>query len=111
MGMPLKGPVRIYDDSKALIKAAITDVSRSTKTRHLRTQMAWVKDMIREGRIELAFGGTKDNGANAHTKPLPRESFRLLRDQMFGLTPVTCRVVDLQRDGELKIIDEDDSGR
>jgi hypothetical protein len=110
MGMPLKGPMRIYDDSQALIKAATTDVS-STKTRHLRTRMAWVKDMIREGRIELAFVGTKDNVADALTKPLPRDSFRLLRDQMLGLTPVTCRMVDLAREEEQKIINDDDSGR
>ena len=106
MGMPLKGPLRIYDDSQALIKAATTDVS-STKTRHLRTRMAWVKDMIREGRVEVVFVGTKDNVADALTKPLPRDSFCNLRDQMLGLVPVTCRVADLAK-GEEQAIKEDE---
>ena len=99
MGIPPKGPIRIYDDSQALIKAATTDVS-STKTRHLRNRMAWVKDMISEGRVELVFVGTKDNVADALTKPLPRESFKILRDQMLGLTEVTCRAENIRNDHE-----------
>ena len=99
MGLPPRGPIRVYDDSQALIKAATTDVS-STKTRHLRNRMAWVKDMIKEGRVELIFVGTKDNVADALTKPLPRESFKILRDQMLGITEVTCRAENMRTDRE-----------
>ena len=32
---------------------------------HFRAHMAWIKDMILEGRVELAFVGTKDRHALA----------------------------------------------
>ena len=52
------------------------------------------RHLVREGRIEVVFVGTNDNQADALTKPLiPRDSLCNLRDQMLGLTPVTCRVM------------------
>ena len=61
--------------------------------------------MIKEGRVELIFVGTKDNVADALTKPLPRESFKILRDQMLGITEVTCRAENLRSDRENALAD------
>ena len=94
LGAPVKGGIVIYDDNQALIKC-VKNENTSSKTRHLRIRMAWVKQMIREERVEVRYVNSQENISDALTKPLTRIPFVTCREQMLGNEPIAIRMRDL----------------
>jgi hypothetical protein len=94
LGAPVKGGIVIYDDNQALIKC-VKNENTSSKTRHLRIRMAWVKQMIKEERIEVRYVNSQENISDALTKPLTRIPFVTCREQMLGNEPIAIRERDL----------------
>ena len=74
LGSPVKGGIVVYDDNQALIKC-VKNENTSSKTRHWRIRMAWMKQMIKEGRIEVRYVNSQENISDALTKPLTRIPF------------------------------------
>ena len=95
LGSPVKGGIVIYDDNQALIKC-VKNENTSSKTRHLRIRMAWVKQMIKEGRVEVRYVNSQENISDALTKPLTRIPFVTCREQMVGNEPIAIRMRDLE---------------
>ena len=105
LGVPVGGPIVIYDDNQALIRC-VKNENTSSKTRHLRIRMAWVKQMIKEQRVEVRYVTSTENISDALTKPLTRIPFVFCREQMLGEEQVAIRVRDLENRAQEKADEE-----
>tara|TARA_B100000787_G_C16193735_1_gene299232 strand:+ start:496 stop:3243 length:2748 start_codon:yes stop_codon:yes gene_type:complete len=101
MGFHNPDPVVVYDDSQSVIKTLSTEICNS-RTRHLRLRVQWSREMQKEGRVEFRYVNTLHNMADMFTKPLAKEPFRTLRDQVLGIEPPVCR----REDTLLKTVEE-----
>jgi hypothetical protein len=82
----------LFCDSQGAIIAAEQNPS-SKYTRHIDVRRHFIKDKIDEGVFFVNYLNTKRMLADMMTKPLAREQFELLRDQI-GLGPLAQLAVD-----------------
>ena len=92
MGFRLEKPTPIYCDNKAVVDVVMNRDCWTSKVRHYRIRLAWVRQRIEEGDIMVHHVGTKDNVADLGTKPLPLPAFRDLRGQVLGHAPLRALV-------------------
>ena len=71
MGVPVPGPITLYQDNKSTIIMAVQG-GTFQRTKHLIGRQSYIKERIEAGDIVLKFKSTKEMEADLLTKPLPR---------------------------------------
>jgi hypothetical protein len=76
-------PIPIYFNNKSPISISKKPVIHS-KTKHIPIKYHFLQEHDVEKNIRVEYVGTKEQGADIFTKPLPRESFEYLH-QILGV--------------------------
>ena len=77
---------KIYEDNSAALNALKKNVATS-KFRHLRTRWHYLRDLIRDGDVEVRKIQTDDQLADMFTKPMFGEKLKKFRAQLLGNIP------------------------
>ena len=88
LGALTDGPSRLMVDNTGAISLARSPVL-NRKTRHLRPQYHYTRELVEEGVVSLHHVPTSDNLADLFTKPLARQAFEHLRGQFMSKIPGT----------------------
>jgi hypothetical protein len=78
LGHPCKGPTKLYCDNKSAVAIANGGGSHSG-TKHYRNRIAFVRDHIAEGNVQVVYKGNEGMLADFLTKALPEKP---LNDQL-----------------------------
>jgi len=78
MGVPVSGPITLYQDNKSTIIMAVQG-GTFQRTKHLIGRQSYIKERIEAGDIVLKFKSTKEMEADLLTKPLPRAVLNKLK--------------------------------
>jgi hypothetical protein len=70
----------LFTDSTAAISNATN--AKQSKIRHLNRRLNVIKDRIRTGQLQVQYVNTQVNTADLLTKPLPKDRFDMLRDDL-----------------------------
>jgi hypothetical protein len=82
-------PTLFFEDNQAAIAIAEAPVSRlHEKTRAIGIREYFCRDCIASGECRVIYVNSKQNIADIMTKPLPRDTFCNLRDQIMGYSKV-----------------------
>jgi hypothetical protein len=87
IGIPEGIPTPIYEDNTACLKFAET-LQVSNRTKHLEIKYFHIKQIMNWGEIILIYIPTKDQVADALTKPLDYQSHSKFTDQASGKLPL-----------------------
>jgi hypothetical protein len=90
LGIPQGKPTPIYEDNTACLKFAET-LQVSNRTKHLEIKYFHIKQIMNWGQITLIYIPTKDQIADALTKPLPYDEHTKFTDQGSGKTKLPGR--------------------
>ena len=74
---------RVFEDNKSCLEIATNHKSRP-RTKHLSVRLHHFRSYVKAKLINIEHISTKDQIADIFTKPLPRQQFRVLRDQLMG---------------------------
>ena len=74
---------RVFEDNKSCLEIAINHKSRP-RTKHLSVRLHHFRSYVKAKLINIEHISTKDQITDILTKPLPRQQFRVLRDQLMG---------------------------
>ena len=55
------------------------------KAKHINYRMHFIKDVVKDGEVDLTYVGTKDQAADVLTKPLVAVLFTKFRGMLMGL--------------------------
>ena len=77
-------PAVMYQDNMSTIQLIKNGRSTSEKTRHVDIRFFFMHDRVNSGDVSLVYMNTKDMTADALTKPLQGEPFRVLRDKLLN---------------------------
>ena len=77
---------RVYEDSSATLNALKKNVATS-KFRHVRTRFHYLRDLVRDGDMEIRKVHTDDQIADLFTKPMFGEKLRKFTLQILGHLP------------------------
>ena len=76
-------PVVILTDSQSAMKLAHADDHRSNKySRHIQQRVCWLRELVLDGSIRLAFIEGSDNTADIFTKVLGDKKFKRFRKKL-----------------------------
>ena len=75
---------RTFEDNAACIEVATSKAKIRLRTKHLAVRLFHFRDHIEKGHISIEHVPSRDQLAGIFTKPLPRDQFRHLRDQIMG---------------------------
>ncbi|KAF2304474.1 hypothetical protein GH714_031884 [Hevea brasiliensis] len=75
-------------DNTSTIKLSKNPVLHG-RSKHIRVRFHFLRDLVKEGIVELQFCGTKEQLADVMTKPLKLEAFQKLRQEL-GVCTVQC---------------------
>ena len=78
---PITSPIPIYCDNQGAIALASNDKFH-VRTKHIDLRYHFVRELIRDGTLDLKYIPTNDNLADAFTKALPRPRLEMLRSNM-----------------------------
>ena len=78
------GTVKVYADNTASISFAHGQ-TLTERTRHIHRNDSFVREMVRNGEIEIEYIKSENNLADFFTKILPLGTYRKLRDLIMGL--------------------------
>ncbi|KXJ62463.1 hypothetical protein RP20_CCG002955 [Aedes albopictus] len=67
-------PVKIFEDNQSAIAVAESD-GPSNKMKHTEVKLSFIKQCVREGKIEVSYVPTAEQTADILTKGLPAASF------------------------------------
>jgi hypothetical protein len=84
LGFTQMDPTTQYEDNQACIKIAESRIC-SAKTRHIKVQYHYIKQLIQDKEIKMTYLPTCDMIADIMTKALNRELFIKLRDKLLNL--------------------------
>ena len=73
--------VPVFSDSQAAIALA-ANVGISPRTKHIAVRVHLIRSMVKEGLIKLLHVATEKNLSDILTKPLPKEQFGILTEQL-----------------------------
>ena len=88
LGVLPDGPSPLMVDNTGAISLTRSPVL-NRKTRHLRPQWHYTRELVEEGILTIQHVPTKDNLADIFTKPLARPAFEHLRGQFMSKIPAT----------------------
>ena len=75
-----QGPVTIWTDSQSAM--ALTGISKfSNRSKHIDIRCHYIKDLVKEGMVKLAYCTSEDNVADLLTKPLGAVRISTLRQR------------------------------
>ena len=74
-------PVQLFEDNEGCIRLALTEKINS-RTKHIDVKHHLVRNMTKEGLVELEHCRTDEMIADSLTKPLPRDKFESLCKKM-----------------------------
>ena len=73
----------ILTDSQSATNLATADSQMQNKySRHIQQRLCWLRELIQDGSIRLAFVPGDDNVADIFTKILGQQKFRQFRDKL-----------------------------
>ena len=78
------GTVKVYADNTASISFAHGQ-TLTERTRHIHRNDSFVREMVRNGEVEIEYIKSENNLADFFTKILPLGTYRKLRDLIMGL--------------------------
>ena len=78
-------PIPIFHDNTSAINISKNPVMHS-KTKHICIKFHFLKEHVTKKNIKLEYVETKEHIVDIFTKPLPRETFKYLR-QKLGVIP------------------------
>ena len=73
-----------FEDNAACIEVATSEAKIRPRTKHLAVRLFHFRDHIDKGHISIEHVSSRDQLAVIFTKPLPRDQFRRLRDEIMG---------------------------
>ena len=77
---------RTFEDNTACIEVAQSDHKIQPRTKHISVRLFHFRDHVKKGLITIEHVPSKYQLADIFTKPLPREQYMRLRDQILGWT-------------------------
>ena len=78
---------RTFEDNAACIEVATSEPKIRPRTKHLAVRLFHFRSHVENGRIAIEHVPSQDQLADIFTKPLPRDSFRRLRDRLLNWSP------------------------
>ena len=81
----INGKVTILGDNKGALSMCTHECNHAT-SRHYTALMSFIRFMIETDQINVRYVATKENVADILTKPVGRQVFAYLMDQIRGLT-------------------------
>ena len=75
---------RTFEDNAACIEVATSEAKMCLRTKHLAVRLFHFRDHIEKGHISIEHVPSHNQLADIFTKPLPRDQFRRLRDEIMG---------------------------
>lgn len=90
-----KEPITIYCDNTTTIDISKNPILHS-KTKHVYIKLNFLKENVEAKEVKLVYVNTKEQIVDIFTKPLPKEAFGYLRDQL-GVIPqlVETQTIDV----------------
>jgi hypothetical protein len=83
LGFPPQGPIKVYQDNQSAI-AQTRDECAYRRSKQDMIQMAFVRELVADGEIELIHCPTENMTADVLTKPLQGAAFRRHRAKLLG---------------------------
>ena len=82
---------RTFEDNAACIEVATSETKIRPWTKHLAVRLFQFRDHIEKGLISIEHVPSREQLADIFTKPLPRQQFHHLQDQIMGwdTNPIT----------------------
>ena len=77
---------RTFEDNAACIEVAQSDHKIRPRTKHISVRLFHFRDHVERGLIMIEHVPSKYQLADIFTKPLPRDQYMRLRDQIMGWT-------------------------
>lgn len=84
MGVLAEGPTVIHGDNQAAIVNVKSPLC-GAKSRHIKIHFHYVKQLVKDGDIQVVHTSTQNNVADIMTKALPRETFQIHRKTLLHL--------------------------
>jgi len=81
MGIELEKPIALLVDNKSAIDLANNPVSQG-RSKHIETQFHYIRDQVNNGKLKLIHCPTQLQIVDILTKPLKKERFKMLREQI-----------------------------
>lgn len=81
--------VKIHCDNSSTIKLSKNPILHG-RTKHIDVKFHFLRELVKEGTVELIFCGTKEQIADIMTKPLKLESFVKMRSMLGVQESSTC---------------------
>ena len=80
-------PTVMYEDNATAISIA-TRAYLTSRTRHIHLRDLYVRELVKNGDVEIRYVKTNENIADFFTKFQPVATFRIQRDILMGICPV-----------------------
>jgi hypothetical protein len=87
LGHKQNEPTVVYEDNKSCISFALNATSHE-RTKHIDTRKYWLRDLVRDEKIELKHVVSNNQIADIFTKGQLNWLFENQRDKLFGLVPI-----------------------
>ena len=95
-------PPLILCDNQAAIQVVNNRQGYTTKARHFKIRMQWVRQRVENREVEIRYVKSEENVADLLTKPLSLQLWRRLAPQMRGVEPLAAFQGTLQsQEGDL----------
>ena len=82
----VRHPTKVFGDNLAANKLT-KEHFISTGNQHIYVPYFWIQELVKNGELIVPHVATKQNVADLHTKSVPREVIRALRDKACGYDP------------------------
>ena len=84
LGFAVKLPVVIYCDNQSAIYVAEGATTNFKQSRHIDIRYMYIKEILKQGDIEVMYVRSEGNIADIMTKAIPKARFIKLRDLLLG---------------------------
>lgn len=81
MGEPESTPTTIWEDNQAVIDITMRD-GITARTKHIEVKWYYIRDLQKDGIVNISKKHTDENVADIYTKRLSVEKFEIFRDEL-----------------------------